>query len=212
MKTIRKIFAVSILLFLSACAAGGNNNSAATPHEGYVEGIPFDYFLDFNYNGDNYQIAFPVINEEASYFLYQETEYTTSASTWIVNYYYEAPYSVSNAFTDEELLEEVYNSLINKKEDIENLLGYEIDLRNPNVVYEEEVQIDNPFNEEINCVVVDKYFPIRLQNNREHTSYTIALPIQRYYLATFNGQIVSPIDGTIISWEDFLAIPRIKKR
>lgn len=208
MNKVGKLFSIFSIIFITSCSSmkGGNLNN------GNIDGVPFNYLYEFKFNNDNYQVLFPSNNDESSFYMYYETEYTTEMSSWVVNYYYESLYLVDNNYDGgEELLLELYNSIINNLEEIETLLGYSIDLRNPNKIYEEEVVINNPFNDKISCVVVDKYIPVRLKNVNEYNAYTISLPIQRSYLAKCEGQIESPIDKQIISWEDFLAISNLYK-
>lgn len=204
MKKIKYLL-LSSIVFIASCAANGNNMGNQI-----IDGIPFDYLYEFNYQDSDYQVLFPSNNNKATYYMYYETDYTTEVNTWTINYYYECIYLVEEGFSNDELLEALYNSLNANLSLINNLLTYEIKIEAPNNKYEEEITINNPFNDKINCVVVDKYLPLRIKGE-DNKTYTISIPIDREYLAKCNEQIESVIDKTIISWEDFLAIPNLYK-
>lgn len=204
MKKIKYLL-LSSIVFIASCAANSNNMGNQI-----IDGIPFDYLYEFNYQDSKYQVLFPSNNNKATYYMYYETDYTTEFNTWTINYYYECIYLVEEGFSNDELLEALYNSLNANLSLINNLLNYEIKIEAPNNKYEEEITINNPFNDKINCVVVDKYLPLRIKDE-DNKTYTISIPIGREYLAKCNEQIESIVDKTIISWEDFLAIPNLYK-
>lgn len=95
--------------------------------------------------------------------------------------------------------------------EIEELIEMDIDLHHPNLECVEEIIINNIFDSEIECVIVDKYLPLRLKNNYSNNSYTISIPIKRFYLTKNDELIESPINDNIITWEDFLAIPNMNE-
>ncbi len=207
MKKINYGLLTIVILLLSSCAASSVNNGAHPS----IDGTTFNYFTSFTYNNNEYQIAFP-INNESAFYLYEKTPYKTTMKTWVINYYYTSTYYCDEYFyEDKEILVSLYETLLEKELEIEELIEMEIDLYHPNNESVEEIIINNIFDSEIECVIVDKYLPIRLKNNYRNNSYTISIPIKRFYLTKSNNLIESPINDDIITWEDFLAIPNMNE-
>lgn len=207
-----KKYIISLLLlfvfFSSSCSVNKNNETNGHP---FIDGLVFNQFKNFEHEDTTYQISLS-IDENAPFYTYQEFEYKTRASSWIINYYYESEYIVDSNFNlDDEVILELYELMMDEKNNIENLLGYTIDIYSPFEKYEKEIEINNKFNDEIGCVFFDKYIPIRIKNMNNNKSNTISIPIQRKYLVKYNDMIESPVEDKFIKWEDFLAIPNLKK-
>lgn len=208
MRKLYCLLLIIVVLFISSCGGAPVTNGAHPS----IDGTTFNYFTSFSYENIEYQISFPINNNESSFYLYEETKYKTTMKTWVINYYYDSEYYYDEYFNEnEEVLVSLYEALLANKSEIDTLIGFEIDLHHPIIESEEEVALNNIFEDEIVCVFVDKYLPIRLKNSYKNYSYTISIPIKRLYLAKSNNMIESPINGEIISWEDFLAIPNMSE-
>ena len=84
MKCIKKINVIFLLLLMSSCAAGGHHSNGNHPN---LDGLTFDYFSEFIYEEDNYQILFPQNVDKAIFYMYDELDYKTTNKSWTINYY-----------------------------------------------------------------------------------------------------------------------------
>ena len=205
MKCIKKINVIFLLLLMSSCAAGGHHSNGNHPN---LDGLTFDYFSEFIYEEDNYQILFPQNVDKAIFYMYEELDYKTTNKSWTINYYCEPIYYTD--FDDSLLVNELYSNLVHLMDEIEVLIDDQIELSKPYEMIEKEVTIDNIFNDEISCVFFDKYLPLRLRNTEKNISCSISVPIKRNYLVKSKDKIQNPFNTEIMNWDDFLAIPNIK--
>lgn len=205
MKCIKKINVIFLLLLMSSCAAGGHHSNGNHPN---LDGLTFDYFSEFIYEEDNYQILFPQNVDKAIFYMYDELDYKTTNKSWTINYYCELIYYTD--FDDSLLVNELYSNLVHLIDEIEVLIDDQIELSKPYEMIEKEVTIDNIFNDEISCVFFDEYLPLRLRNTNKNISCSISVPIKRNYLVKSKDKIQNPFNTEIMNWDDFLSIPNIK--
>ena len=79
------------LLMVSSCGAGDMYNEAYLPH---LDGSTFEEVYSFTYNDKEYSISLPTKDE--SYYLYKNSHYTSSCSSWTVNYSLKLEYIYDN--------------------------------------------------------------------------------------------------------------------
>lgn len=208
MKKCCLILLMVMILFIASCSGmeasyGGNPN---------LDGVTFDYLSSFVYKGSEYQVSFPVNVENAEFYIYEETEYKTEVENWTINYYYDAKYLYDQYFNEEdEVINALYENLLDNLDIIEEKLGYKVEIYPLNENEEIEVTMENIFDNEITCVIIDKYIPLRLRNSLKNYSYTISIPVKRYHVVKNENNVQNPFTNTIISWEDFLAIPNMNE-
>lgn len=208
MKKLSLILLMVMLLFIASCG-GMEASYAGNPN---LDGVTFDYFSSFTYKNSEYQISFPTNVENAEFYVYEETNYKTEVENWTINYYYDAKYLYDQYFNeDQELISILYDNLLVNLEVIETKLGHQIETYSLDEEMEIEVTLENVFDSQVTCVIVDKYIPIRLRNTFKNYSYTISIPVKRYHVVKNDGNVVNPFNNTIISWEDFLAIPNMNQ-
>lgn len=209
MKKLYKLLLLVMLIFIVSCG-GVSSSNAGHPN---IDGTTFDYLAGFVYNNIEYNISFPNNGDASAFYQYEETCYKTKVKNWTINYYYEANYIYDQYFNEnEEIYNCIYETLMLNIEEIEEKLGYKVETYSLNSLNEVEVTLNNVFDSEINCVIMDKYIPIRLRNTFKNYSYTISIPVKRYHIVKSDNLVVNPFNNEIISWEDFLAIPNINEK
>ena len=192
------------LLMVSSCGAGDMYNEAYLPH---LDGSTFEEVYSFTYNDKEYSISLPTKDE--SYYLYKNSHYTSSCSSWTVNYSLKLEYIYDNNFDgDIKLFDYVYEGLCNQNAVINELLNGQIIVYRNNQTIDIEETLTNSFDEEVSFMYYDQFLPIKLVNLDEQYSYNISIPIDRLHLLMNESSIQNPFDDGYISLTDFYNLPK----
>ena len=193
------------LLMVSSCGAGDMYNEAYLPH---LDGSTFEEVYSFTYNDKEYSISFPTKDE--SYYLYKNSHYTSSCSSWTVNYSLKLEYIYDNNFDEDiKLFDYVYEGLCSQNAVINELLNGQIVIYKNNQTIDIEETLTNSFNEEVSFMYYDRLLPIRLKNKTNFISYSLSIPISRQHLINTSTHIQHPLEDKIITLNEFYSLPKV---
>lgn len=201
---MKRLYLILILLimFIVSCASVDDN---------ILDGNSFDYYNSYEITGIEYDIYLPSNANDVIYYMYEESKTTTDKATWTINYIYEGKYHVEEENESEETWISLYNSLSQSKDKLNELCGFDVELINPYDSLEREFTLENTTKDVISYVSVETYLPIKLHNKNINKYYLIGIPVNTKFLIKVKDSVQSPITLEFIKWEDFLAIPNMKK-
>lgn len=185
--------------------------SCSSVDKDVIDGSPFDYYKTYNVNNIDYDIYLPTMVDDVIYYSYETSKTTTDKTTWTINYIYEGKYHVEEESEDKETWISLYNTLVESKDKLEELCGFDVELYGPYDSVEREITLVNSTNGEISYVSLDTYLPIKLHNKNNDEYYIVGVPVLKQFLIKTNTHIQSPKTLELILWEDFLAIPNMKE-
>lgn len=201
---MKRLYLILILLimFIVSCASVDDH---------ILDGNSFDYYNSYEITGIEYDIYLPSNANDVIYYMYEESKTTTDKATWTINYIYEGKYHVEEENESEETWISLYNSLSQSKDKLNELCGFDVELINPYDSLEREFTLENTTKDVISYVSVETYLPIKLHNKNINKYYLIGIPVNTKFLIKVKDSVQSPITLEFIKWEDFLAIPNMKK-
>jgi hypothetical protein len=202
MKKLSIVLILIIVLILSSCASVGND---------VIDGNAYDYYETYEVENNIYDIYLPQAPEDVIYYSYEVSKTKTDKSTWTINYIYSGKYHVDEERESQEIWISLYNTLASSKDKLEELCCFEIELYNPYDTFEREITLVNNTKNIISYVVVDIYLPIKIHNKSSNEYYIVGVPVNNKFLIKTDTHVQSPKTLEFILWEDFLAIPNMKK-
>jgi hypothetical protein len=185
--------------------------SCSSVNKDILDGSPFDYYKTYNVNDTDYDIYLPSNVHDVMYYTYEISKTTTDKATWTINYIYEGKYHVEEENEDNKTWISLYNTLVESKDKLDELCGFNAELYGPYDSIEREITLVNNTNGEISYVSVDTYLPIKLHNKDIDEYYIVGIPVLKKFLIKTDTHVQSPKTLELILWEDFLAIPNMKE-
>lgn len=193
---------IVLLMFVVSCGVVDDD---------VIDGNSFDYYQSYQVDNCVYEIYLPTYPNDLIYYQYDVSKTTSDKITWTINYIYEGKYHVKEEYEDKQTWINLYNSLSEGKEKLDELCGCEVELFNPYEVVEREFTLENPTKESISYVCVDMYLPIKLYNQDIDEYYIVGIPVKTMFLIMANDLVQSPITNEFITWDEFLSIPNMKE-
>lgn len=201
MRKIYLLLAMLIMLLLASCSAEGPDYSEAP-----ADGLAFDYFNSYEIDGTNYDVYLPNDIKSGIYYKYEMGSISSNSVDWTINFRYEAVYHVEESRESKEVWTRLYEHLLVCESDLEEICGFDVMLFDPYNSMEYEYRLHNEEKEEATYVIFNTYLPIRLVNNKTRKTSTIGIPVNMDLLLKVGDNVEDPFTGSMISWEDFLAI------
>ena len=177
-KLITSLIVCILLLVISSCAAP------------YEDGYPrFTYYQNIELNGDAYTLYLPANFDESIRYYYTQSYSVSTLETWTINIEYTTEYIIEGNINLDDSFELLLPEL--KEKIIVDFPNVEI---SANKTKEEiEFTLENSEKEEINYVLIEYYYPIKLSNNITHETAIIYLPIYKDMLIK-NGELIQAVD------------------
>ena len=172
---MKKLYLFIILLLITivtSCNMQGGDmaNDAA-------DGQPFDYFTTYEINEINYDIYLPYDIESAIYYTHEVSNVKSSSDEWIVNFVYEPVYHVDKGVENEDVLNKLYEKLLESKSILDERCNFDVMLFDPYESVELEFVLRNQNNEESTYVKFITYLPIRMYNQTTRKALTVGIPV-----------------------------------
>lgn len=212
------IFSVLILSLslLHGCKKKDNAHS-----DGINDGVPFNYYTSFEYENnqyDLYKVVDPMIITDQLYGNIYKLEYyynvfkkTNTSSEWIINYYQQYDYLISNNNLNENIIDIFYNNITNTLNEYETSLNIELEYFKDSTLLQKEFKIN--LNKEFNEVfVIDLYIPFKLINKNLNQTYTISVPVKTF-LAYRNNDLITIVYNNelfyTLNYNEFISLSNV---
>ena len=167
------IFIILILISLVTSCSMENSDMA----NGAADGQPFDLFATYEINEINYDVYLPYDIEDSIYYDYEVSNVKSSSDEWIVNFVYEPVYHVDKGVENEEVLNKLYEKLLESKSVLDERCNFEVMLFDPYESVELEFILRNQNNEESTYVKFITYLPIKMYNQSTRKTFTVGIPV-----------------------------------
>ena len=193
-KLITSLIVCILVLVISSCAAP------------YEDGYPrFTYYQNIELNGDAYTLYLPANFDESLRYYYTQSYSGSTLETWTINIEYTTEYIIEGNINLDDSFELLLPEL--KEKIIVDFPNVEI---SANKTKEEiEFTLENSEKEEINYVLIEYYYPIKLSNNITHETAIIYLPIYKDMLIK-NGELIQAIDKDVyINFDLFTSLGNV---
>ena len=194
---IMLIFLIFSLLLITGCG-----EAAREPYE-ELNGIPFSYYNEFNYNTETYTIynvsdEFISIKNGALFYGYKEYR-NQEYCTWTINYIEKHQYKIFNKY-DLTLEAEEINVFKTNIQDLlinyQEKLNIDFDLYDLNQEIEKEFTILN--NDKYTSIyIMDMYIPFKIDKNNSYDTYIILVPVKTLIFYELNETIKVEYEGVI---------------
>lgn len=212
------IFSV-LILSLSLLHGCGKKDNAHS--DGINDGVPFNYYTSFEYENnqyDLYKVVDPMIITDQLYGNIYKLEYyynvfkkTNTSSEWIINYYQQYDYLISNNNLNENIIDIFYNNITNTLNEYETSLNIELEYFKDSTLLQKEFKIN--LNKEFNEVfVIDLYIPFKLINKTLNQTYTISVPVKTF-LAYRNNDLITIVYNNelfyTLNYNEFISLSNV---
>lgn len=190
-KKIRYILLFIIIITLSSCGSSSYYDDSIN----HLDGVSF---IEYKKIDEETTLLLPTnIASSIAYEIELGNE-VSDKSIWTINYDYKYDYLTNY---DHEKLYEIIN---NEKDYLNNYIPFQMELYNPNDVVEMEYTLNNPNLDNVKYVIVKAYLPVII--NDGDTEFGASIQIKNIVVLKINDSIQA-INGTLISWDDFINKP-----
>lgn len=217
---MKRILIFSVLI-LSLCLLHGCGKKDNAHSDGINDGVPFNYYTSFEYENnqyDLYKVVDPMIITDQLYGNIYKLEYyynvfkkTNTSSEWIINYYQQYDYLISNNNLNENIIDIFYNNITNTLNEYETSLNIELEYFKDSTLLQKEFKIN--LNKEFNEVfVIDLYIPFKLINKTLNQTYTISVPVKTF-LAYRNNDLITIVYNNelfyTLNYSEFISLSNV---
>lgn len=196
-----------MIIICCSCGGVGNNYNDA------LNGQSFDFFERYDTLDNTYNIYLPTNAKQSLLYFYKESKLTSTAEVWTINYIYENNFIIDDEVKEStEVWDGLYNTLLNCKNQIDEMLGFQTTINENKFKEEREVTLQNINQEEISFVDVYSYLPVRINNENNSNTFTVLIPISNTILLKKDGTIKDMYEDKMITWDEFLKTYEAKER
>ena len=193
-KLITSLIVCILVLVISSCAAP------------YEDGYPrFTYYQNIELNGDAYTLYLPANFDESLRYYYTQSYSGSTLETWTINIEYTTEYIIEGNLN----LDDSFDLLLPELKEKIAIDFPNVELSANKAKEEIEFTLENSEKEEINYVLIEYYYPIKLSNNITHETAIIYLPIYKDMLIK-NGELIQAIDKDVyINFDLFTSLGNV---
>lgn len=193
-KLITSLIVCILLLVISSCAAP------------YEDGYPrFTYYQNIELNGYAYTLYLPANFDESIRYYYTQSYSVSTLETWTINIEYTTEYIIEGNLN----LDDSFDLLLPELKEKIAIDFPNVKLSTNKTKEEIEFTLENPEKKEINYVLIEYYYPIKISNSATHEISIVYLPIYKDMLIK-NGQLIQAIDKDVyIDFEAFTNLDNV---
>ena len=193
-KLITSLIVCILLLVISSCAAP------------YEDGYPrFTYYQNIELNGDAYTLYLPSNFDESIRYYYTQSYSVSTLETWTINIEYTTEYIIEGNLN----LDDSFDLLLPELKEKIAIDFPNVELSANKAKEEIEFTLENSEKKEINYVLIEYYYPLKLSNNITYETAIIYLPIYKDMLIK-NGELIQAIDKDVyINFDLFTSLGNV---
>ena len=193
-KLITSLIVCILLLVISSCAAP------------YEDGYPrFTYYQNIELNGDAYTLYLPANFDESIRYYYTQSYSVSTLETWTINIEYTTEYIIEGNLN----LDDSFDLLLPELKEKIAIDFPNVELSANKAKEEIEFTLENSEKKEINYVLIEYYYPLKLSNNITYETAIIYLPIYKDMLIK-NGELIQAIDKDVyINFDLFTSLGNV---
>ena len=193
-KLITSLIVCILLLVISSCAAP------------YEDGYPrFTYYQNIELNGDAYTLYLPANFDESIRYYYTQSYSVSTLETWTINIEYTTEYIIEGNLN----LDDSFDLLLPELKEKIAIDFPNVELSANKAKEEIEFTLENTEKKEINYVLIEYYYPIKISNSATHEISIVYLPIYKDMLIK-NGELIQAIDKEVyIDFEVFTNLDNV---
>lgn len=193
-KLITSLIVCILVLVISSCAA---------PYEdGYTR---FTYYKNVELNGNAYTLYLPSNFDESIRYYYTQSYSGSTLETWTINIEYTTEYIIEGNLN----LDDSFDLLLPELKEKIAIDFPNVELSANKAKEEIEFTLENSEKKEINYVLIEYYYPLKLSNNITYETAIIYLPIYKDMLIK-NGELIQAIDKDVyINFDLFTSLGNV---
>ena len=193
-KLITSLIVCILVLVISSCAAP------------YEDGYPrFTYYQNIELNGDAYTLYLPANFDESIRYYYTQSYSGSTLETWTINIEYTTEYIIEGNLN----LDDSFDLLLPELKEKIAIDFPNVELSANKAKEEIEFTLENSEKKEINYVLIEYYYPLKLSNNITYETAIIYLPIYKDMLIK-NGELIQAIDKDVyINFDLFTSLGNV---
>ena len=193
-KLITSLIVCILLSVISSCAAP------------YEDGYPrFTYYQNVELNGNAYTLYLPSNFDESIRYYYTQSYSGSTLETWTINIEYTTEYIIEGNLN----LDDSFDLLLPELKEKIAIDFPNVELSANKAKEEIEFTLENSEKKEINYVLIEYYYPLKLSNNITYETAIIYLPIYKDMLIK-NGELIQAIDKDVyINFDLFTSLGNV---
>lgn len=199
MRKCLNIIVLSLLILIVTSCAAAPNGDHNSPNDEMAGVVDYYHYHNIYINDIQYALYLPSDNKSAVRYYYTESSNVSTLETWTIN----MEYTVKYLYSQELIMEESFYSLLS---DLSILIQKDF----PNAQFvrdgiKEEIEFTllNPEKEQINYVLIEYYFPVKLVERTSGNDYYVFIPIYKDILIKKESTIQNINKDEYITLETF---------